>query len=224
MSPTVTIVLAAVAAYVAGATPFGFLTGKLRGVDIREHGSGNIGATNVLRIVGKPYGVIVLILDVLKGFLPVYFGRMFCESQFPPGSGELLDIATVIIALATTLGHNYTFWLGFKGGKGIATSAGALLGIMPWAILIAVAVWLILYYSTRYVAVASMGGAVTVPIAIAILGATGDGISTPHLILGLLMAFFGLWRHRSNIKNLLAGTEHKFEKKSKAHEESDSPS
>lgn len=100
-----------------GATPFGFLVGKMKGIDIREHGSGNIGSTNVLRTLGKPVGAAVLALDVLKGLVPVLIVKLVSDNS-------ILHIAT---AMAAILGHNYTFWLKFKGGKGIATTAGALL-------------------------------------------------------------------------------------------------
>lgn len=207
------VILTILAAYVAGATPFGFLVAKSRGIDIRKHGSGNIGATNVLRTLGKPLGVFTLILDVLKGYLPVWLGTLFLKSHV---SAELLPVVTVLLGLATILGHNYTFWLNFKGGKGIATSAGALLAIMPLTLLIGLIVWLILFYTTRYVAVASIAAACTIPVAVTIVTLIRDGaINIPFLVLGLLIAFFGVWRHRSNIANLRAGTEHRFTKKEK---------
>lgn len=206
------LILTVVGAYIAGATPFGFLIAKSRGVDIRKHGSGNIGATNVLRTLGKPFGICVLILDVLKGFLPVRLGTWILEGHVP---GHTLSIVTVILGLATILGHNYTFWLGFKGGKGIATSAGALLAIMPITLTIGVFVWLIFFYSTRYVAVASIASACSIPIAVTFVTLLRDGaVNIPFLILGLLIAFLSVWRHRSNISKLRAGTENRFARKS----------
>ena len=205
------VILTIIAAYVAGATPFGFIVAKSQGVDIRKHGSGNIGATNVLRTLGKRLGMFVLLLDVLKGCLPVILGKMFLEGRVVP---DMFSVVVVLIGFATIFGHNYTFWLGFKGGKGIATSAGALLAIMPITLLIGLAVWFILFYSTRYVAVASMGSACTIPVAVAIVTLVRDGaVNIPFFILGLLIAFFGVWRHRSNIKKLRAGTEHRFTRK-----------
>jgi glycerol-3-phosphate acyltransferase PlsY len=205
------VILTIITAYVAGATPFGFLVAKSQGVDIRKHGSGNIGATNVLRTLGKRLGMFVLLLDVLKGCLPVLLGKMFLEGRVP---ADMFSVVTVLIGFATIFGHNYTFWLGFKGGKGIATSAGALLAIMPITLLIGLAVWFSLFYSTRYVAVASIGSACTIPVAVAIVTLVRDGaVNMPFFMLGLLIAFFGVWRHRSNIKKLRAGTEHRFTRK-----------
>ena len=117
--------------YIAGATPFGFLAGKAKGVDIRKHGSGNIGATNVLRILGKPIGVSVFLADFLKGALPVLLSVYLVGRDGVPLQAFGRDVVPVFVALATILGHNFTFWLGFKGGKGVATSAGALVALMP---------------------------------------------------------------------------------------------
>ncbi|MEM1443646.1 MAG: glycerol-3-phosphate acyltransferase, partial [Verrucomicrobiota bacterium] len=121
----------AILAYIVGATPFGFLAGKMKGIDIRDHGSGNIGATNVLRTLGKPIGITVLVLDIFKGMIPVIIAKIVSEDS-------ALHIATAIAAI---LGHNYTFWLGFKGGKGIATTAGAVIPILTIPILAAAAGW-----------------------------------------------------------------------------------
>ena len=134
------------AAYVVGATPFGYLAGKMKGVDIRQHGSGNIGATNVIRVLGKGIGIPVFILDVLKGLLPVLCARWW-------NLGMDCQIAA---ALGAVLGHNFTFWLGYKGGKGVATSAGALFGLMWMPTLVAVVTWVVAFFFTRYVAVASL--------------------------------------------------------------------
>ena len=110
------LTLLVLAAYVIGATPFGFLMGKAKGLDIRNHGSGNIGATNVLRIVGKKEGIMVFALDVLKGLIPVIAGRQIAGGILGPDHSHWLSTTCVLIALATILGHNHTFWLGFKGG------------------------------------------------------------------------------------------------------------
>lgn len=212
------LALAALMAYAIGATPFGFLVAKARGVDIRQHGSGNIGATNVLRVLGKKFGVSVLVLDVLKGLVPVIVCRYYCDSKIPADAANrehLLAIANVVIGISTILGHNYTFWLGFKGGKGIATSAGAMLGIMPVVLCVAISTWLILFFASRYVAVASIAASIVIPFAILAFGWFRPPLNMPKLVLGLLMAFFGVWRHRSNIHRLRLGTEPRFHRRPK---------
>ncbi|MFK5922480.1 MAG: glycerol-3-phosphate 1-O-acyltransferase PlsY [Verrucomicrobiota bacterium] len=191
--------------YLIGSIPFGFLAGKLRGIDIREHGSGNIGATNVLRTLGKGIGIPVLILDVLKGLLPVLIAQHFSEQS-------LIHILT---AFATIMGHNYTLWLRFKGGKGIATSAGALIPLIPLPLLIAVAIWLILFFTTRYVSVASIGAALAIPIVTIVQQATQNEWNVPLISFTVLLALLATWKHRSNIRKLCNGTENRFTPKSK---------
>jgi glycerol-3-phosphate acyltransferase PlsY len=212
------LAIAAMIAYAIGATPFGYVIARARGVDIRQHGSGNIGATNVLRVLGKRFGIPVFILDVLKGLVPVIVCRLYCDSHIPADAAnreDLLAIANVVIGISTILGHNYTFWLGFKGGKGIATSAGAMLGIMPVVLIVAMATWLILFFSTRYVAVASIAASIIIPFAVLALGWIHPPLNMPNLVLGILMGFFGVWRHRSNIRRLRDGTEARFHRRQK---------
>jgi glycerol-3-phosphate acyltransferase PlsY len=209
------LTLLVLAAYVIGATPFGFLMGKAKGLDIRDHGSGNIGATNVLRIVGKKEGIFVFVLDVLKGLVPVIVGRNLAASILGSPSGQWLSIVCVLIALATILGHNYTFWLGFKGGKGVATSGGALVALMPWAVLASAAVWAVVFFAKRYVSLASICAALTIPVAIVVQGIVRGSHEVPLLVLGVVVAVLGVWRHRLNIGRLRAGTENRMVKKSK---------
>jgi len=186
--------------YLIGSVPFGYLAGKLRGIDIRDHGSGNIGATNVLRTLGKPVGITVLIFDVLKGLVPVLIAKYFSDNS-------LIHIVT---AFATIMGHNYTLWLGFKGGKGIATSAGALLPFIMIPLGIAAIVWALLFFTTRYVSVASMGAAVTIPISTGILLRTQDKWDTPMFTFTTILAILAIWKHRANIRKLCNGTENRF--------------
>jgi glycerol-3-phosphate acyltransferase PlsY len=207
------LTLLILAAYVIGATPFGFLMGKAKGLDIRTHGSGNIGATYVLRIVGKKEGGIVFVLDVLKGLVPVLAGRQVAASILGPDSGQWLSVVCVLIALATILGHNHTFWLGFKGGKGVATSGGAMVALIPWEVLASVLVWVIVFYSKRYVSLASICAALTIPIAILIHGFIRGKHEIPLLVFGCVVAALGIWRHRANIARLRAGTESRMIKK-----------
>ncbi|MDF1739278.1 MAG: glycerol-3-phosphate 1-O-acyltransferase PlsY [Verrucomicrobiales bacterium] len=190
-------------AYVIGATPFGFLAGKMKGIDIRKHGSGNIGATNVLRTLGKPIGITVLVMDILKGLLPVVFAQSLSDNS-------LVHVAT---AIATILGHNYTFWLGFKGGKGIATTGGAVLPIMPFALVAAVIVWIITVKTTRYVSVASIAAAITIPLIITIRGLIQSNLDFIVLGLGLFVCILAIWKHRSNIGRLRRGEELQFGRK-----------
>jgi glycerol-3-phosphate acyltransferase PlsY len=177
----------------------------MRGIDIRDHGSGNIGATNVLRTLGKSLGITVFILDFLKGLAPVLSAALI----FPENS-----LTPILAALAAILGHNFPFWLRFKGGKGIATSAGALVALMPLAILAALVVWTLTFFTTRYVSAASMLGALAVPVALAVRQALAGHWNIPLLSFASLIAFLAIFRHKSNIKNLLAGTERRFNQES----------
>lgn len=204
-SESLSAIILILTGYLIGAVPFGYLAGKLRGIDIREHGSGNIGATNVLRTLGKPIGITVLILDVLKGLAPVLIAKYFSDNS-------LIHILT---AFATIMGHNYTFWLGFKGGKGIATSAGALLSLIMIPLGIAAGIWALLFFSTRYVSVASIGAALTIPIATAILQLKQDNWNTPMFAFTVVLAVLAVWKHRGNIRKLCNGTENRFTKKEK---------
>ena len=194
--------VALAASYIFGATPFGYLAGRLRGMDIRQHGSGNIGATNAFRVLGKPTGITVFVLDFLKGLLPV----LLAARVFPNA-----ELAPLLAGIGAILGHNFTFWLGFKGGKGIATSAGVLLALLPVAMLVGLGVWLLLFFTTRYVAVASIGAAFAIPIVTALRSAD----NRPLLIFSIAIAVLAIVRHRSNIQRLLAGTENRFHRKSK---------
>ena len=201
----ITVVIFILTGYFIGSVPFGYLAGKLRGIDIREHGSGNIGATNVLRTLGKPVGITVLILDVLKGVLPVLIAKHFSDSS-------LIHILT---AFATIMGHNYTLWLGFKGGKGIATSSGTLLPLIMIPLAIATVIWVLLFSTTRYVSVASIGAALTIPIATGVLQKVQDNWNTPMFAFTLILAALAIWRHRGNIRKLCNGTENRFTPKAK---------
>lgn len=232
-------------AFLLGSVPFGLLIAKAYGVDIRQHGSGNIGATNVLRVLGKAPGITCLLLDALKGFLPVALAVNLLQItgrpiQVPLGlpdawvmkmaAGDALQVQIVHIltALAAVLGHNYSPWVGFKGGKGIATSAGVLIGLMPFAVLILLAVWLLLFLVTRYVSVASVGAAATLPL-LTLWGSWHHGRiqdgtwNKPLFVFSLIIAVLAAWKHRSNFRRLREGTENRFERKSKPAAPSDSP-
>ncbi len=213
MTAPISFLLLIAAAYLLGSIPFGYLAGRARGMDIRQHGSGNIGATNVFRILGRGPGIAVFVLDALKGFLAVRLATWI------PGADGLLGVggAAVIAALAAVLGHNYTCWLGFKGGKGIATSAGVLLGLAPLATGIVLGLWILLFVMSRYVSVASIGAAAGLPVAVIALGWAAGRIDPWLAGFSLLAAVLAIWRHRTNIARLRAGTEVRFERK-KSHE------
>lgn len=198
-------------AWFCGSLPFGYWAGRLKGIDIRKHGSGNIGATNVIRVLGKKIGLPVFALDVLKGFVPVFVASWWMQHR----EGVDVNTATLVAALcaaAAVLGHMFTFWLGFKGGKGVATTAGAMLGLAWQVLLIALVVWIIIFYTTRYVALASILAGFTLPVAAAILMPWNYVLLT----FGVIIAVLVLVRHRSNISRMLAGTENRFERKKKA--------
>lgn len=204
MTPPDLITLAA--AYLLGAVPFGLLIGRLKGIDIRQHGSGNIGATNVLRVLGKPLGITTFVLDALKGFVPSFFFPAWFGAAMEPG------VISVLCGAAAILGHNFPVFLGFKGGKGIATSAGVLIGIAPLAALAGVIAWVAVFFTSRYVSLASILAAA------AVIAAGWWFYRDGHLILPVVLTVLGLLailRHKANIQRLLNGTENRFVKKNK---------
>ena len=199
------LLLILLAAYVVGATPFGYMVAKWKGIDIRQHGSGNIGATNVIRVMGKKIGLPVFAMDVLKGLLPVIAAKMWAgRAGFDPAWPMILA------ALGSVLGHNFTFWLGFKGGKGIATSAGAMLAVLPVALGVAVLLWIVLFYATRYVAVASIAAGISLPVTVLSQRLLTGAPAWPLFGFAAIIGFLAVWRHRSNIKRLRDGTENRF--------------
>lgn len=190
-----------------GSIPNGFLVAKTKGIDIREHGSKNIGATNVLRVLGKGPGYTVFALDALKGVAAVLLGR-FLTGAHPDQLGE------IIAAITCILGHSYTPWLGFKGGKGVATTAGVLLTLFqPLVMLVVLATWLILFYGTRYVSVASITAALTIPVAVWLLVVRENSHGSYILIFAITVSLLVVLRHKANIARLIAGTEPRFTKK-----------
>lgn len=203
--PLLQFILIALGAFLLGSIPTGYLAARAKGIDIREHGSGNIGATNVFRTLGKPLGVLVFFLDALKGFAAVAIA-----STMAPATGDSGAWPGIVAAVAVIAGHNYTPWLGFRGGKGIATSAGALLSLMPLAVLAIAIVWFVVFQITRYVSAASIAAAAALPVTIAIFWRYGFGGNAPLLGFALLISLLAIWRHRSNIQRLMNGTESRF--------------
>jgi glycerol-3-phosphate acyltransferase PlsY len=181
-------------AYLLGSIPFGVVIGKLfYGVDVREHGSGNVGTTNVFRVLGKKAGAVVMVCDILKGYLPA----AIAAALFTPW-------AAIFIAAAPVVGHMYSIFLKGKGGKGIATGAGVVLALVPLAFAIIFTTWLVLIVVTRYVSVASLTAAVLVPVLTFLFDEP-----LPYKIAGVLVAILVWWAHRGNIGRLLAGEENR---------------
>jgi glycerol-3-phosphate acyltransferase PlsY len=189
--------LTAIIAYFIGSIPTGYLFGRARGIDIRSAGSGNIGATNVFRTLGKVAGISVLIIDAAKGFVPA---RFLLIGATP----EDRELHSMLAGLFAILGHNYTCWLRFKGGKGIATTGGALVALVPMALAITLGAWLIVLAVSRYVSLASIVAAAVLPFAVWALGRSGKMLA---LCTGL--GLLAIYKHKSNIKRLIAGTEHR---------------
>lgn len=201
-------IVTALVAYLLGSIPTGYLVAKARGIDIRTVGSGNIGATNAFRILGKAAGSFVLFADALKGWLAVQLVAGIVATIFPGAPLENLRIAA---GLAAILGHNYTCWLHFKGGKGIATSAGVLLALVPWALAIILSTWIVLSLATRYVSIASISAAFALPFATWFTTGHDIGLTAVTGAMGAL----AIYKHRRNIQRLREGTENRIEFKKK---------
>lgn len=195
----------ALVAYLAGSIPTGFLVARARGVDIRTAGSGNIGATNVLRVLGKPAGIFVLVMDALKGALTVWLLPWVARALAGPGGALNAEALALTAGVAAILGHNYTCWLGFKGGKGIATTAGVLLVLIPKAFAVAVLVWVVVFVVSRYVSLASIGVAAALPFIV-----WGTGGSPTMIGVAIALGALAIYKHKANLQRLLNGTEHRF--------------
>ena len=199
----VSYIVVVLGAYLLGSIPAGYLVARAKGIDIRTVGSGNIGATNVFRILGKPAGVFVLVFDGLKGFAACKWWADVIIRMFAVPSGEGVYLR-LLAGLAVVLGHNYTCWLRFKGGKGIATSAGVVAGLVPWALLIILSIWIILFALTRYVSVGSLAASFTLPFA--------TWLTTKNWTLTAVTGAMGalaIYKHKANIRRLLNGTENR---------------
>lgn len=195
-STPLTWMLLIVAAYLLGAIPNGLLIARLKGIDLQKTGSGNIGATNVFRCVGKGWGILAFVLDAAKGFIPAFFFPLLVE-----GAPSWLGLACGAAAVA---GHNWPVWLKSKGGKGVSTSAGMLLGVAPAAVGIGVAVFALVVVLTRWVSLSSIAAAIAVPVAYLWMNGAGNlPLAVALVVMGVLVIF----KHRANIHRLLAGTE-----------------
>jgi glycerol-3-phosphate acyltransferase PlsY len=206
----VTLAVVIVGTYLLGSIPFGYLVGQFAGIDIRTAGSGNVGATNVVRLLGKRYGYPVFALDFLKGFGAVKISILIATAAAPNFNSP--EIFGVIAALCSVLGHSYPPWLKFKGGKGVSTAAGAILGLIPVAALIGIAVWLVVFWFTRYVSLASVTAAVVLPLLILVIS-WGKENAQVVFYFSVCVAVVVIWRHRSNLSRLMRGTEPRFTRK-----------
>jgi glycerol-3-phosphate acyltransferase PlsY len=197
--------------YVIGATPFGWLIARLRGVDIRQVGSGNVGATNVGRALGRKWGYLCFFLDAAKGLAPVLLVGLWVR----PAEGPIdpwAQLAWLAVGCGTILGHVLTFWLGFRGGKGVATSLGVVLGIWPyftWPGLIALGLWVVVVVTSRYVSVASILAAASFWPVFALFNRRHLGELWPMSLFAGAMILLIILRHRSNITRLVRGQEHR---------------
>ena len=206
-----TLAIVVVGSYLLGSIPFGYLAGRMAGIDIRHSGSGNIGATNVVRVLGKKYGYPVFVLDFLKGLSAVKISMAIATRLRPEwGSPELFG---VLAAVSGVLGHSFPLWLKFRGGKGVATAGGALFGLMPLAALIGVVIWILVFWATRYVSVASVATAVALPLVIAIMTRLNQIHGKALFYSSLCIAAVVVWRHHSNLSRLMRGTEPRFTRK-----------
>ena len=194
--------LTAIASYLLGSIPTGYLFAKAKGIDIRTVGSGNIGATNAFRVLGKTIGITVLLIDLLKGFVAC---RYIAFGPTAPSEAHQM-----IAGLFAILGHNYTCWLRFKGGKGIATSAGVLLALVPAGFAIATTVFFVVLAMSRYVSLSSIISAIVLPIGVWLAGGT-----TRMIVLTTFLSLMAIYKHRSNIQRLIAGTESRIGQKPK---------
>ena len=213
--------LVALGAYLLGSIPFGFLVAKAKGIDIRSAGSGNIGATNAMRVLGKPAGIFVLLADAAKGyiacalipplvwnwFIPHHYGffRYFFDT---PVKNQMEFFLTA--GIFAVLGHNYTCWLKFKGGKGIATTTGVYLALAPWAVLIGLVVFLLTVLVTRYVSVGSIAAAISLPVVVCL---TQNGLLLD--VVSVALGALAIYKHKSNIQRLRNGTENRITFKKK---------
>jgi len=221
--------------YLLGSIPFGYLVARAHGMDIREQGSGNIGATNVMRVLGKKAGYTVFACDALKGLIAVIAAKYIALHYSLPltqahhsfaASGSAIyhdiyfvrlpePIAAISAAIACMIGHCFPVWLGFKGGKGMAVAAGVLIGMMPLTAMTCMAFWAAVFLATRYVSLASIAASIALPVVTMIFLLTGIVHGWPYFYFTVAASILAVWRHRSNIVRLMNGTENRFVKKPK---------
>lgn len=207
-------IVTAIAGYFLGSIPTGFLVARARGVDIRTVGSGNMGATNVSRTLGRPVGIFVLAVDVLKGFVAGKLLAMAAKHFFAASEGLVVaDNFAIIAGFSAILGHNYTYWLNFKGGKGIATSLGVMIALFWKVAIIALAVWIIVAAVSRYVSLASVIASIWLPITVIFFHSVYGDYSGRLVVISVIMAALAVYKHKPNIERLFKGTERRIGEK-----------
>jgi len=193
------IVISILLSYLIGSIPSGFLLTKyVMKTDVREYGSGNIGATNVARVMGLKSGILVAVFDILKGYIGVMIGQMII--------GDAATVYILLVAVAAIAGHDWSIFMGFTGGKGVATTFGVILRLYPIAFLVYALIWLILVLTTRYVSLGSIIGSMSLPFVIYF-----SGFSGANIFFGVLLSLFVLYTHRANIQRLLNGEENRMD-------------
>jgi glycerol-3-phosphate acyltransferase PlsY len=198
------VIVALVLGYLLGSIPTGYLVARARGLDIQKLGSGNIGATNVFRVLGNKAGVFVLLADACKGWLACWGAAQLLPTipAAAAGGARVTDLVPILAGLAAVLGHVYTCWLHFQGGKGVATTAGVMLALVPYGLLMALGVWIAVFLTVRYVSLASIAAAVALPW---VTWVADYGPLCIWLMAGI--GVLAIYKHRGNIRRLLAGTE-----------------
>lgn len=191
----------AVIAYIFGSLPCGVWLGKgVKNIDIREYGSKNSGATNAYRILGPKYGIMVLILDALKGYISLYIASLF----------DIGGIYIILLGLVAILGHTFSFFLQFKGGKGVATSLGVFLFLMPKVVGVLVLVFILVVGISKYISLGSVICAGLLPILAYFMPVRDDATRLPLVVISLIVGIFVIYKHKANIQRLMEGKENKF--------------
>ncbi|HHE37053.1 MAG TPA: glycerol-3-phosphate 1-O-acyltransferase [Candidatus Cloacimonetes bacterium] len=202
------LLISIISAYLLGSIPTSYLMGKmLKGIDIRKFGSGNVGATNALRVLGTKIGIITLVIDILKGFFAVLIGKILIP--------EFSDLILIIIGIAAIIGHIFTIFLKFKGGKGVATSAGVFIALTPIPLVIALFVFIITVWISKYVSLGSILASLTLFMVELIINLNNSFIEIEKLVMVFVIASFIIIKHKSNLQRLLSGTENKISFKKK---------
>jgi acyl phosphate:glycerol-3-phosphate acyltransferase len=204
----ISVVVAVVASYLLGSIPTAYIAGKSRGIDLRKHGSGNLGATNVMRVLGTKIGLLVFAVDMTKGAVPVlFFPRWVPTADLPLGDPIIMAI---ICGLAAIVGHVRPIYLKFgRGGKGVATAAGMFLALAPVQTLLTLIIFAVVLLSSGYVSLGSLTSAAILPVLLALTG----GVRSPVFAISLLVVVLVFWTHRANIVRLRNGEEHRFGKR-----------
>jgi len=210
--PVLAYILVAAAAYLLGSIPTGFLVARAKGIDIRTVGSGNIGATNTFRAAGTVAGIFVLLADGFKGYTACAWLTDFIAHAFSVAP-EKMEWLRIVAGVCAVLGHTFTCWLKFKGGKGVATGAGVFFALAPLSAGIALAVWILMLALTRYASVASIVAAIALVVSV-----WPTQNSLPLRIFATAIGLFVIFKHRSNIRRLLDGTESRLGKRTQPTE------